>query len=136
MSDNPYRLPHTVLPSRYRLVLEPDLGAASYKGTVSIDVTASAAVQSVALNADELEITSVLVGAAESPFRLDTTTERLIIDASIDKGDTTIDIAFTGTLKFTKKFSFDSHFVIRWTITDTAWVVVPGKNVSVPLRET
>ncbi len=57
VSDNPYRLPHTVLPSRYRLVLEPDLGGASFAGTVSIDVTASAAVQSVALNADELEIT-------------------------------------------------------------------------------
>ena len=98
MSDNPYRLPHTVLPSRYRLVLEPDLGAASFQGTVSIDVTASAAVQSVALNADELDITSVVVGGTESTFRLDTSTERLIIDAAIDKGDTTIDIAFTGTL--------------------------------------
>ena len=36
-----YRLPHTVLPSRYRLVLEPDLASATYSGTVSIDVTAS-----------------------------------------------------------------------------------------------
>jgi aminopeptidase N len=98
VSDNPYRLPHTVLPSLYRLVLEPDLAAASFSGTVSIDVTASEAVESVALNADELEITSVLVGGQTSPFRLDTTTERLIIDASIDKGDTTIEIAFTGTL--------------------------------------
>ncbi len=98
MSDNPYRLPHTVLPSLYRLVLEPDLGAASFAGTVSIDVTASEAVQSVALNADELDITSVLVGGAASTFHLDAKTERLIIDASIDKGDTTIEIAFTGTL--------------------------------------
>jgi puromycin-sensitive aminopeptidase len=65
---------------------------------VSIDVTASDSVQSVALNADELDITSVLVGGSAATFRVDTTTERLIIDASIDKGDTTIDIAFTGTL--------------------------------------
>ena len=33
VSDNPYRLPHTVVPSRYRLVLEPDLDAATFAGT-------------------------------------------------------------------------------------------------------
>ena len=99
MSDNPYRLPHTVLPSRYRLVLEPDLAAASFTGTVSIDVTASDAVQSVALNADELDITSVHVGGVAARRSTSTpTTERLIIDAPIAKGDTTIEIAFTGTL--------------------------------------
>ncbi len=65
---------------------------------MSIDVTASEAVSSVALNADELEITSVLVGGAASSFHLDAKTERLVIDASLDKGDTTIEIAFTGTL--------------------------------------
>ena len=98
MSDNPYRLPHSVLPSRYHLVLEPDLGAASFAGTVVIDVTASEKVESVALNSDELEITTVLVGGTSSSFRLDTETERLIIDATIDKGETTIEIAFTGVL--------------------------------------
>ena len=59
MSDNPYRLPHTVVPSRYRLVLEPDLDNATFAGTVSIDVTAVDEVASVALNADELDIASV-----------------------------------------------------------------------------
>jgi puromycin-sensitive aminopeptidase len=98
VSDNPYRLPHTVLPSRYRLVLEPDLAGATFSGSVSIDVTATEAVQSVALNADELEIASVQVGDNEASFYLDSDTERLIIDSPVAIGDTVIEIAFTGTL--------------------------------------
>ncbi len=98
MSDNPYRLPHTAVPSRYRLVLEPDLDNATYTGTVAIDVTATEAVASLALNADELEITSVRVGGAEARFHLEPNTERLVIAAPIEPGDSTIDITFTGTL--------------------------------------
>ncbi|MEP7115152.1 MAG: M1 family metallopeptidase, partial [Ilumatobacteraceae bacterium] len=98
MSDNPYRLPHTVVPSRYRLNLEPDLDNAAFAGTVSIDVTATAAVQSVAINADELDIVSVHVGGKAATFHLDAETERLVIDASLDAGDTVLDIVFTGTL--------------------------------------
>ena len=98
MSDNAFRLPHSVRPSRYRLVLEPNLDNASFSGTVSIDVTASEAMSSVALNADELVIASVSVGGADAAFHLDTTTERLIIEAAVGVGDTTIEILFTGTL--------------------------------------
>jgi puromycin-sensitive aminopeptidase len=98
VSDNPYRLPHSVVPSRYQLVLEPDLAEASFAGSVSIDVTANEAVQSVALNADELDIASVQVAGTDAPFHLDPERERLIIDAPIEPGDTTIDIKFTGTL--------------------------------------
>ena len=78
--------------------LEPDLVIASFSGTVSIDVTATEAVDSVALNADELEIISVHVGGVEATFHLEPNTERLVIGASIDPGNTTIDIEFTGTL--------------------------------------
>ena len=35
--DRRYRLPRTVVPSRYDLVLEPDLAAATFAGTVAID---------------------------------------------------------------------------------------------------
>ena len=98
MSDNPYRLPHTVVPSRYRLTLEPDLVNASFSGTVSIDVTATEALESFALNADELHIASTRVGGVEATFQLEPDTERLVITASIDPGNTTIDIEFTGTL--------------------------------------
>jgi puromycin-sensitive aminopeptidase len=59
VSDNPYRLPQTVVPNRYRLVLEPDLAGATFSGTVSIDVTARDSVDLVKLNAAELDIASV-----------------------------------------------------------------------------
>jgi puromycin-sensitive aminopeptidase len=98
VSDNPYRLPHTVVPSRYRLVLEPDLGAATFSGTVSIDVAASEDVQSMALNADELDISSVTINGAAVAHHLEASTERLIIDAPIATGDSVIDITFTGVL--------------------------------------
>ncbi len=98
VSDNPYRLPLDVVPSRYRLVLEPDLGSATFIGTVSIDVTATEAVESVMLNADELDITSVYVNGADVSFHLETATERLVIDSALDAGHAVIDITFTGTL--------------------------------------
>ncbi len=98
MSDNPYRLPHTVLPARYRLSLEPDLVNASFSGTVSIDVTATEAVESVTMNADELHIISVKVGGVDATFHLEPNTERLVIAAPIEPGASTIDIEFTGII--------------------------------------
>jgi puromycin-sensitive aminopeptidase len=98
VSDNPYRLPRTVLPRRYRLELEPDLDGASFLGTVSIDVVATDSVESVVLNADELEIHEVTVGSRPASFHLEPATERLIIEAPLDEGNGTIDIRFTGTL--------------------------------------
>jgi puromycin-sensitive aminopeptidase len=98
VSDNPYRLPRTVVPGRYRLVLEPDLEAATFSGTVSIDVTATDDVDTITLNADELTIDSVRVSGADVSFRLEPQTERLILDAPVEAGDAVIDIAFTGTL--------------------------------------
>jgi len=98
VSDNPYRLPQTVVPSRYRLVLEPDLDRATYAGSVSIDVTARDSVDVVQLNADELDIAAVRVNGTDTPFHLEPSTERLVLEASLDIGDAVIDIEFTGTI--------------------------------------
>ena len=54
MAD-PYRLPETVVPSHYDLVLEPDLGAATFAGEVGIDVDATETTSEIVLNAIELE---------------------------------------------------------------------------------
>jgi puromycin-sensitive aminopeptidase len=98
VSENPYRLPHTVVPSRYQLVLEPDLDNATFSGTVSIDVRVSEAVTKVALNADELDISSVRVSGSDAAFHLEPDTERLRIEAPVEPGDAVIEITFTGTL--------------------------------------
>ncbi len=54
---DPYRLPRTVLPSRYDLVLEPDLDQATFIGSSAIDVEVTEPVDAIWLNAAELEIT-------------------------------------------------------------------------------
>jgi puromycin-sensitive aminopeptidase len=98
VSDNPYRLPQTVVPSRYRLMLEPDLAGATFSGTVSIDVTARDSVDLVKLNVAELDIASVRVNDNDTGFQVEPTTERLVVEAPLDAGDAVIEIAFTGTL--------------------------------------
>ncbi len=60
-----YRLPTTVLPTRYDLRLEPDLDAATFHGEESIAVTVKEAVTEVVLNAAELRIQSVAAERAD-----------------------------------------------------------------------
>src|SRR5690606_33762281 len=60
-----YRLPTTVVPSRYDLELAPDLGAATCSGTVAIAVDVREPVDEVVVNALDLEITSAEVELAD-----------------------------------------------------------------------
>jgi aminopeptidase N len=71
VTQNPHRLGRDVLPERYDLVLEPDLAAASFTGSVAIEVTVVDAVDEIVLNADELDIARVLVDGSPAPFRLE-----------------------------------------------------------------
>ena len=65
---DPYRLPRTVVPSRYDLRLEPDLARATFAGSVNIAVDVREPVSEVVLNAAELRITEAVVeGAARQP---------------------------------------------------------------------
>src|SRR5947209_15000508 len=59
MSD-PYRLPRTVVPSRYELTLTPDLRTAAFAGEETVTVTVGEATREVLLNAADLEIGAVL----------------------------------------------------------------------------
>jgi puromycin-sensitive aminopeptidase len=98
VTENPYRLPRAVLPSRYALILEPDLAAATFTGSVTAEVEVVESVDQVVLNAADLDIASVLVNGVTREHRLDDTTQRLIIDASLSVGSAQISITFTGTL--------------------------------------
>src|SRR5262245_63217595 len=64
---DPYRLPRSVVPSRYDLRLEPDLASASFTGEVAITVAVHEPVSLVLLNAAELRIDSA-VFLAGSPL--------------------------------------------------------------------
>ncbi len=97
---DPYRLPRHTTPSRYELLLAPDLDQATFRGTVDITVTTVEAVPELVLNADELDIETCAIDGREAAFRCDKPTERLFItpDEPVAPGDHVISISFTGAL--------------------------------------
>jgi puromycin-sensitive aminopeptidase len=102
--ENPHRLPRTVVPHRYDLSLEPDLGAATFSGaeTVAVDVVEPTA--EVVLNAVELEIDEATadVGGERlvAAVALDEATERatLTFDRPLPAGEATLHLRFRGVL--------------------------------------
>jgi len=100
-----YRLPTTVLPHAYHLVLTPDLGAATFTGEVAIEVTVGAPTSTVVLNAAELEIATATVeipgtGTVTAEVTLDTTEERAVLTLPEDlgTGPAIVHLTFTGIL--------------------------------------
>lgn len=100
-----YRLPTTVVPSRYDIRLEPDLDAATFSGEETIAITVKEPVTEILLNAAELAIQSVGVRTAEGTVvqgsaALDEATERarLLFPSPIPPGEHRLTLAFTGTL--------------------------------------
>ena len=69
--ENPYRLPRTVIPGRYDMVLEPDLGSFSFTGRVTIAVDVVETTREVVLNAADLEISAATVGGRPAEVALD-----------------------------------------------------------------
>ena len=100
-----YRLPTTVVPSRYDLRLEPDLDNATFAGeeTIAIDVRES--ITEIVLNAIELRIDSAIVEDAsgavvEGSVVLDEPAERarILFPAPIAPGPWRLRLRFAGIL--------------------------------------
>jgi len=98
MTENPYRLGRSVLPDRYELALEPDLGAASFAGTVTIEATVIEAQDEIVMNAIELDISAATVDGEPVEFHLDAETERVVLHRAVAPGRVVVWFAFTGTL--------------------------------------
>ncbi|MDQ1362085.1 MAG: puromycin-sensitive aminopeptidase [Acidimicrobiaceae bacterium] len=114
--DDPtaYRLPYSVVPSRYRLTLVPDLAGATFTGDVAIDVTVNEPVTDIVLNAAELTIDSAELTPANggdggapggTPLEptstsLDADEERVILTFAgpVPTGPATLRLSFTGIL--------------------------------------
>ncbi len=101
-----YRLPRTVTPSRYELVLEPDLVAGMFDGSEDISVTVSEPVSEIVLNAVDLDIKGGSLRSADGrsievgEVRIDPETERatLALTAEAAPGEWTVHLDFRGEL--------------------------------------
>jgi puromycin-sensitive aminopeptidase len=107
-SEAAYRLPRSVIPSRYELTIEPDLDAGTFSGSEVVAVTVHEPVDRVILNAKELEveeggeIRSVEAGGAVAIDRVeaDAQTERVTLHlaAPLEPGDWLLHLGFRGEI--------------------------------------
>ncbi|HEX5949775.1 MAG TPA: M1 family metallopeptidase, partial [Actinomycetota bacterium] len=105
-SDTRYRLPRGAVPTRYDLVIEPDLEAATFSGSEDIAVDVRESIEEIVLNAAELDIDrGWLTGedgrrVAVAEIRLDGSTERahLGLSAALAPGPWTLHLEFRGVL--------------------------------------
>ncbi len=101
-----YRLPRTVIPSRYELTLAPDLGSATFSGSQVVDVIVVAPVRQVILNAIELEIAAATMVDASGrshtavDIGYEEEKERAVLrfDAELPPGEWKLHTSFTGIL--------------------------------------
>ena len=103
-SADAYRLPRTVVPSRYELVLEPDLQAFTFSGSQRVEVEVTETTTKVVLNSIELDITSAALVQGErrleATIALDEETERatLTLAKAAEPGQWVLEASFTGIL--------------------------------------
>ena len=102
-TQSDHRLPTAVRPTHYDLVLEPDLGDATFAGTVDIDAEVVHATSRLVLNAAELDITEATVTVGTTTHaavaNVDEDAERLTLDVeALEPGPIRVSIRFTGTI--------------------------------------
>ncbi len=108
-----------MLPVRYDIVIEPDLDAAQFAGTVVIGAVVQEPVDSVTLNAAELECTSATLQqgdrVVEADVSLDPDTERMTlrpVDGDrLEPGEVQIKCSFAGVLNDQLRGFYRSTFV-------------------------
>ncbi len=98
------RLPETVLPTHYALTLTPDLKAATFTGSETIDVTVKEPVRSITLNAAEITFQTVQISADGSrqtaTVSMDTEKQQATFTFAnaLPAGKATLSINYTGIL--------------------------------------
>jgi|TARA_B100001964_G_scaffold245842_1_gene337612 puromycin-sensitive aminopeptidase len=105
-STNPHRLPSFVVPSHYRISLEPNLDDATFAGSVEIEVELGQSTDNIQINSADLQISAACVRDAvggvtvASGVEHDEDIERatLSFDSELSAGPYTIVAEFTGIL--------------------------------------
>ena len=110
MTSDPYRLPTSVVPERYRLRLAPDLDAERFDGTVTITAQVTEPSATITLNADGLTVSAATVRAgdgepAAATWAVDADAKRLTVTPAqpLEPGPVELTLAFAG--------AFDTHLV-------------------------
>ena len=106
IASNPHRHPSSVVPSHYRIKLEPNLEKATFIGSVEIEVEVNNPTHTIQMNAADLAIQSARVvdsvgsNTEVADIFLDAEMERLTLsfDSQISPGPHTIVAEFTGVL--------------------------------------
>jgi puromycin-sensitive aminopeptidase len=99
-----YRLPRTVVPSHYDIVIVPDIENATFTGTVGIDVDVTEPTSLVVMNAIELVLDDAhitydgLAHGAEISFDENLERATLVVAPELPIGPARVDISFTGIL--------------------------------------
>lgn len=104
-SNDPYRLPRHVIPTRYDLRLEPDLTTGRFLGQATILITVKTTTRTILLNVVDLVLQSAIVeGPNRAPLKASIELEhksqraRLSFQETIDPGEWTLALLFEGTL--------------------------------------
>ncbi|ETX07208.1 MAG: hypothetical protein ETSY2_12535 [Candidatus Entotheonella gemina] len=104
--SDPYRLPRAVLPSRYDIELAPDLDQATFTGSVSIDVDVTKPVETIWLNAAEIDINTAEIEDASGQrtalsdvaHEADTERLKLGLGRTVPEGMYRLHLTFDGIL--------------------------------------
>ncbi|OQW36756.1 MAG: hypothetical protein A4E19_21245 [Nitrospira sp. SG-bin1] len=104
-SNDPYRLPRHVIPTRYDLRLEPDLATGRFAGQATVLISVKHATRTILLNAVDLTIQSAVVERPNRQSRKasieveqQTQRARLSFQETIDPGEWKLAVSFEGTL--------------------------------------
>jgi puromycin-sensitive aminopeptidase len=105
-TEQPYRLPRTVVPSRYDLTLEPDLDTGTFDGAIEVALEILEPVTEIVLNANELRLDDATLTAADgsqvevSKVLTDDEAERATVDLAetAQPGEWSLRISFRGKL--------------------------------------
>ncbi|MCH8222013.1 MAG: M1 family metallopeptidase [Chloroflexi bacterium] len=112
-NSNPYRLSRTVIPTHYALTLEPDLDAATFTGTVDIELEISEPTSQFTLNAADLDLLSAsLDGVGSTGIVLHEKDERatIFMSSETSAGSATLNVKFTGVLNDKLRGFYRSRF--------------------------
>jgi len=94
------RLPANAKPDHYTLALTPDIKAATFAGTETIDLTLAAPSATITLNAIELQIQSVTAAGTPAVISYDPAKEQATFTFAnpLPAGPVSLNLAFTGIL--------------------------------------